>query len=76
MEKITIDIDTPYIQVDSLLKLANIVSSGGEAHYLSESGQIKLNNIVVMEKRKKIYVNDTVTISNNCQITVKGKICN
>ncbi len=71
MKKQVVHIDGEYIQMDSLLKLANIASSGGEAHFLVESNEIKLNNIPVHEKRKKVYTGDMVTVSNQYQILVK-----
>lgn len=51
MEKI--NIDTPYIKLDQLLKLSSIVSSGAEAHALITSGKVKVNGNVEIQKRKK-----------------------
>lgn len=49
----TITINTEYIKLDQLLKLANIVSGGGEAHALITDGKVKLNSNVELQKRKK-----------------------
>ena len=37
---------------------------------LLEENKITLNDVVVTEKRKKIYPNDVVTIANEIRITV------
>jgi len=41
-----ITIETDYIKLDSLLKLANLVMSGGEAKLLIQEGQILVNGQV------------------------------
>ena len=62
MEKI--NIDTPYIKLDQLLKLSSIVSSGAEAHTLITSGKVKVNGNVEIQKRKKITDGDIVDAMN------------
>ncbi|EJU23478.1 S4 domain protein [Peptoanaerobacter stomatis] len=62
MEKI--NIDTPYIKLDQLLKLSSIVSSGAEAHVLITSGKVKVNGNVEIQKRKKITDGDIVDAMN------------
>ncbi|WP_455089448.1 RNA-binding S4 domain-containing protein [Peptoanaerobacter stomatis] len=62
MEKI--NIDTPYIKLDQLLKLSSIVSSGAEAHALITSGKVKVNGNVEIQKRKKITDGDIVDAVN------------
>lgn len=55
-------IRTSSIQLDQLLKLAGITESGGQAKYMVASGIIKLNNILVTERRKKVHPGDKVEI--------------
>ena len=38
-----IKINTPYIELDSFLKFANVCMSGGEAKLLIQAGEVKLN---------------------------------
>lgn len=57
-------INTEYIKLDQLLKLANISSSGSEAHMLITSGKVKVNGETEFQKRKKIKNLDIVQISN------------
>ena len=59
-----INIDTPYIKLDQLLKLSSIVSSGAEAHVLITSGKVKVNGNVEIQKRKKITDGDIVDAMN------------
>lgn len=64
-----IKITTEFIKMDQLLKHADVVSSGGEAKIVIMSGQVKLNQVTVTERGKKVYPGDTVQI-----ITDSGKV--
>lgn len=62
IEKISIHTDT--IQLDQFLKWAGITDSGGQTKYFLEHKSIKINGIVVTEKRKKIVVGDIVEVQD------------
>ena len=66
----TISIHTDYIQLDQLLKYANILATGGQIKALLAEELITLNGTIVTEKRKKIYPNDVVSIGDEVSITV------
>ena len=66
----TISIHTDYIQLDQLLKYANILTTGGQIKELLAEELITLNGTIVTEKRKKIYPNDVVSIGDKISITV------
>ena len=66
----TISIHTDYIQLDQLLKHANILATGGQIKELLAEELITLNGTIVTEKRKKIYPNDVVSIGDEISITV------
>lgn len=66
----TISIHTDYIQLDQLLKYANILATGGQIKELLAEELIMLNGTIVTEKRKKIYPNDVVSIGDEISITV------
>lgn len=70
MNQETVSIHTEYIQLDQLLKYANVLSTGGQVKVLLNEEKITLNNVVVTEKRKKIYPNDVVVIDKELTITV------
>ena len=70
MEKITIEIDTEYIELNKLLKMVNLATSGGEANTIITQGLVQLDWEEVTAKRKKIYPNTTVVVENLYSITV------
>ena len=49
-----------YIQLDQLLKAANLVSSGGEAHAAVEAGLVKVDGRPESRKRAKLRVGQKV----------------
>ena len=50
------------IELYKLLKIENMVQSGGEAKFVIGEGLVQVNNIVETRKRKKIMTGDTVEI--------------
>lgn len=54
--------DQEFIQLDQLLKLLNIASSGGEAHMMIEDGIVRLNGEQELRKRKKLYPGDVIDV--------------
>jgi len=60
----TIEIKTESIQLDQLLKWANIVATGGQAKQLIQSGQVLLNGEIETRRSKKVYRNDVVTVGD------------
>ncbi|MBQ0110941.1 MAG: RNA-binding S4 domain-containing protein [Oscillospiraceae bacterium] len=65
----TVKIKEDYIKLDSLLKLANTVSSGGEAKMLIQNGKISVNGEVCLMRGKKIREGDIVVFEDT-EITV------
>lgn len=55
-------IRTDYIELDNLLKAADLVSSGVEAKHLIQEGIVKVNGIVETKVRKKLQKGDSVEI--------------
>lgn len=58
MEKISIT--TEFIKLESLLKLANLVGSGGEAKLLIQEGAVQVNGAVCTQRGKKLRPGDRV----------------
>lgn len=54
MEKININTET--IKLDQFLKWANVVTTGGEAKELIQSGRVRVNNKI--EKRRGLKLKD------------------
>lgn len=63
MEKQTISITTEFIKLESLLKLANLVGSGGEAKILIQDGQVSVNGEVCTMRGKKLRPGDLVSFA-------------
>ncbi len=62
-EKITIDTD--YIKLDSFLKLAGLVMSGGEAKEMIQDGMIEVNDEVEKRRGRKLYAGDRIVFDGN-----------
>lgn len=52
------------IALYQLLKLASLVSSGGQAKVLIDEGQVSVNNEVETRRRKKIVSGDVIEFEN------------
>lgn len=68
----TFNLDSEYIQLDQLLKVLNIASSGGVAHQLVDEGLVKVNGFIETRRRAKIRVGDKVEFQGTV-IQVNGK---
>lgn len=62
MEKI--NINTEYIKLDQLLKLANAVEGGGMAKNVILDGLVKVNDEVVLQRGKKLIKGDVIEFNN------------
>lgn len=62
MEKIAIN--TEFIKLDSLLKFAAAVGTGGEAKYVIAEGMVEVNGEVCTMRGKKIRAGDTVKFAD------------
>lgn len=71
MEKILIH--TEFIKLDSLLKLAGLVETGGEAKLLIQNGQVKVNGEVCTMRGKKLRAGDTVTLDGRTVAIGQGR---
>ena len=56
----TITITTEYIRLQDLLKLANLVETGGEAKQMIQGGQVLVNGEVCTMRGKKLRAGDQV----------------
>ena len=55
---IPVNIGTEFIKLESALKLANAVPSGGQAKVLIQEGEAKVNGEVCLMRGKKLYPGD------------------
>lgn len=66
-----ININTDFIKLDSLLKFAAAVGSGGEAKAVIADGMVKLNGEICTMRGKKLYPGDKVEFENVSLIVAK-----
>jgi len=59
-----IEITTPTIKLDQLLKWAGIADTGGQVRLFIDDGLITINGIKVHERRKKINIGDIIEIKD------------
>lgn len=71
MQKETIEITTPTITMDKLLKFSGVADTGGQAFMMVEDGVVRLNGQLVTEKRKQVRPGDVVNIDNQIELTIK-----
>lgn len=60
----TITIHTEFIKLQDLLKLADLVSTGGEAKLAVQEGEAQVNGEVCTMRGKKLRPGDVVTFQN------------
>ena len=63
-------IQTEFIRLDALLKLASVVETGGQAKWMIQDGKVLLNGEVCTQRGRKIRTGDTVTVGDRT-ITVE-----
>ncbi len=59
----TLKITTEYITLQQLLKIEDIISSGGEAKYFLANNQVFVNNEPENRRGRKLYPNDVIKVS-------------
>ena len=57
--KIPVVISTEFIKLESAMKLANIIPSGGTAKLVIQEGYVEVNEEVCTMRGKKLYPGDT-----------------
>ena len=57
-----VQISTPFIKLDSLLKFAGVCGTGGEAKLLITNGGVLVNGAVCTMRGKKLVPGDTITV--------------
>ncbi|TJX66457.1 S4 domain-containing protein YaaA [Soehngenia saccharolytica] len=68
MEKI--NIQTEYIKLEQLLKLAGITQTGGEAKLMIKDGLVKVNGEVCTQRGKKLRTDDKIEVNGKTYVVV------
>lgn len=62
--------DYDFIELNKLLKLLGLVGTGGEANVRITNQEVKVNNVIEIQKRKKLRSGDVVIFETH-QILIK-----
>lgn len=60
-----IAIKEEFIKLDSALKLAGLVSTGGHAKVVIQGGEVRVNDTVCTMRGKKLYSGDVVSFDGD-----------
>ena len=71
MQEERIQITTEFIKLDSLLKFAAVVGTGGEAKDAIQSGDVTVNGEVCTMRGKKIRPGDRVELGGESALIVE-----
>ncbi len=58
-------ITTPFIKLDSAMKLSGLADTGGMAKMLIEDGLVRVNGEVCLQRGKKLYNGDKIFFRNS-----------
>ena len=58
----TIEIATPYIKLEALLKFAGLVGTGGESKIRILEGEVTVNGAICTQRGRKLRNGDRVTL--------------
>ncbi len=62
--------DYDFIELNKLMKLLGLVGTGGEANMRITNQEVKVNNVIEIQKRKKLRPGDVVLFESH-QIIIK-----
>lgn len=65
MEHKKISVKEDFIRLDSAMKLASLVSTGGHAKIVIQNGEVKVNGEVCTQRGKKLHSGDKVEYNSN-----------
>ena len=68
-----VSITTEYIKLDSFLKFAAAVQTGGEAKLLIADGQVRVNGEVCLQRGKKLRPGDRVAFAGKVYAVTAGE---
>lgn len=70
IEAIGIEVDAQPVELYKVLKIANVVSGGGEAKYAIAEGYVAVNGELEMRKRRKLYDGDLVEFNEEYYLII------
>ena len=73
MKTVTHVIHTPFIRLDSFLKLNGLTLSGGQAKTLIQEGRVLVNDECCTQRGKKLRPGDLVRLSDDSTAYMVGE---
>lgn len=71
MDTQEISITTEFIKLESALKFANLVSSGGEAKQLIQGGLVKVDGEICTERGRKLRPGALISIDEQVELLIR-----
>lgn len=65
MEYKKISVKEDFIRLDSAMKLASLVSTGGHAKIVIQNGEVKVNGEICTQRGKKLHSGDKIEFNSN-----------
>lgn len=72
MQNEVIEINTPFIKLEQLLKFAGIAETGGHAKEIITCGDCAVNGETCLMRGKKLIGGDVITVGSDIKLTVKA----
>ena len=66
----TIEITTPFIKLEALLKYAGLVGTGGESKIRITEGEVRVNGEVCTQRGRKLHPGDRVELGEETLLVV------
>jgi ribosome-associated protein len=70
IEAIGVEVDNQPIELYKVLKIADVVSGGGEAKYAITEGYVAVNGEVELRKRRKLYDGDLIEFNQEFYLVI------
>ncbi len=70
METYPIQIHTPFIRLQELLKFAGATETGGDAKRIIQEGRVAVNGEICRMRGRKLYPGDRAVIDGETEMTV------
>jgi ribosome-associated protein len=70
MTEFTLEAPHEFIQLNQLLKLLNLVETGGEANQCITDGRVKVNGTIELQKRKKLRPGDQIEFEGQAILVI------
>ena len=66
--------NSPFIELNTFLKLKNLASTGGQAKVLIRSGEISVNGEVETRNKRKLHAGDKMTYQGKVYVVEKEMV--